>query len=96
MCFNIYNVYDPSKIEDKLKVWYSIRIDRSDMNRSNLIMVGDLHAIMELDEKSGGMSKVSKVITKFRDFIEKIDVVDCVPKNGKYTWTNICPSLVAK
>lgn len=77
-----------NKIEEKVKVWGEI-IDHVDWLNLDIIKVaGDFNAILDIDEKLGGLRKSSKVMESFKDFIKSIKVEDVIPKNGLYTWTN--------
>ncbi|XP_059077888.1 uncharacterized protein LOC131876487 [Cryptomeria japonica] len=58
------------------------------MNGSKVIAVGDFNAILDIDEKMGGLRKPTKVMEDFRDFIANCKLVDIHPKNGRFTWTN--------
>ncbi|GLJ11116.1 hypothetical protein SUGI_0143550 [Cryptomeria japonica] len=51
-------------------------------------MARDLNALLYPNEKHGGVRGDNRVMKDFRNLIETINVVDCVPKNGEYTWTN--------
>lgn len=51
-------------------------------------MVGDFNALLDLDEKKGGLRMSNKIMEDFRDFVMQNQLMDVVPKNGTFTWTN--------
>lgn len=86
--FPIFNVYGPTKTEDKLNIWREIIVQASLVEKDKAIIVGDFNALLDVDEKEGGLRKCSKVMEDFRDFIEHNKLINIIPKNGKFTWTN--------
>ncbi|XP_057871702.2 uncharacterized protein LOC131078076 [Cryptomeria japonica] len=53
-----------------------------------VIATGDFNAILDIDEKVGGLRKPLKVMEDFRDFVSNCKLIDIIPKNGKFTWTS--------
>jgi len=51
-------------------------------------MAGDFNAIISLDEKKGGLNKLDPSSTVFRDNISGLNLVDIMPSNGLFTWSN--------
>ncbi|XP_059067610.1 uncharacterized protein LOC131858395 [Cryptomeria japonica] len=50
--------------------------------------MGDFNALLDLDEKMGGLRMSNKVMEDFREFVQINKLIDVVPKNGLFTWTN--------
>ncbi|XP_057871826.2 uncharacterized protein LOC131078174 [Cryptomeria japonica] len=86
--FPIFNVYGLMKTEDKLKVWKEITIQANMGGIDRAIIAGDFNALLDVDEKEGGLKKCSKFMEDFREFIEQNKLIDIIPKNGKFTRTN--------
>lgn len=86
--FPLFNVYGPTKTEDKLKVWIEIteRIKTTDWEKA--VVVGDFNALLDIDEKKGGLRMSNRIMQYFRDFVSNNHLFDVVPKNGCFTWTN--------
>lgn len=57
-------------------------------HRENFIIGGDLNAILNLEEKYGGSKMVTQVITNFREWSRKNNLLDIPTRNGVYTWNN--------
>lgn len=53
------------------------------------IFRGDFNAIVGLDEKAGGIIPNKHIISYFCHFINTLNLVDCKPLNGPFTWTNM-------
>ncbi|XP_057838646.2 uncharacterized protein LOC131048627 [Cryptomeria japonica] len=85
--FPLINVYIPIKTREKARVWGEILDDFNRLNLDTVIVAGDFNAILDIDDKLGGLRKSSKVMMDFRDFIISIKVFDVVPENGLFTWT---------
>lgn len=86
--FPLLNVYGPIKTKDKKELWNEIKNQLENVGFERVIMAGDFNALLELDDKVGGLKKYTQVMEDFRLFIDDMRVMDIVPKNGKFTWTN--------
>ncbi|XP_059076685.1 uncharacterized protein LOC131875959 [Cryptomeria japonica] len=86
--FPLFNIYGPIRTEEKLKAWTEITDQARLLDLDKTIMVGDFNAILDIDEKEGGLKKSTKVIDDFRDFLSNCKLIDIIPKNGQFTWTN--------
>lgn len=86
--FPLFNVYGPTKTEEKLKVWTEISLQVNLLESDKVIIAGDFNAILDIDYKEGGLRKPTKVMDDFRDFISNCKLIDIIPKNGRFTWTN--------
>lgn len=86
--FPLLNVYGPIRTEDKKELWNEIKNQMENVGLERIIMAGDFNALLELDDKEGGLRKSTQVMEDFRIFIDDMQVMDIVPKNGKLTWTN--------
>ncbi|XP_057826626.1 uncharacterized protein LOC131038298 [Cryptomeria japonica] len=81
-------MWNAAKVEEKIRVWNEVYNQTSQLDGGKFIVVGDFNAILEIDEKMGGLRKPTKVMENFWDFIANYKLVDIYPKNGRYTWTN--------
>ncbi|XP_057833822.1 uncharacterized protein LOC131044504 [Cryptomeria japonica] len=88
MGFPLVNFYSLIKTDEKLRVWIEIYNQLQGLEMCKVIMARDLNAILDIDDKDGGLIKSTKVMEDFREFISKFQVMDVIPKNGKFTWTN--------
>ncbi|GLJ38540.1 hypothetical protein SUGI_0785320 [Cryptomeria japonica] len=86
--YPLFNIYDPIKMEEKLKVWNEVFNQDSQLDYGKVIVAGDFNALLDIDEKVGGLWKPSKVIDDFREFVSNCKLIDIIPKNGRFTWTN--------
>ncbi|XP_057837189.2 uncharacterized protein LOC131047335 [Cryptomeria japonica] len=86
--FPLFNIYGSIKIDEKLRVWSEIYDQLQLLEMHKVIMARDFNAILDIDDKEGGLGKSTKVMEDFREFISTCQVVDVIPKNGKFTWTN--------
>ncbi|XP_059076457.1 uncharacterized protein LOC131875799 [Cryptomeria japonica] len=86
--FPLFNVYGPIKRDDKLRVWTELHEQLLSLERKKAILAGDFNAILDIDDKEGGLRKSTRVMNDFREFISKCQVVDIILKNGKFTLTN--------
>ncbi|GLJ41137.1 hypothetical protein SUGI_0852050 [Cryptomeria japonica] len=86
--FPLLNVYGPIKIEDKKELWNEIKNQMENVGFERVIMAGDFNSLLELDDKVGHLRKCTQVMEDFRLLIDGMWVMDIVPKNGKFTWTN--------
>ncbi|XP_059077878.1 uncharacterized protein LOC131876479 [Cryptomeria japonica] len=86
--FPLFNIYGPIKIDEKLRVWSEIYEQLQLLEMHKVILAGDFNAILDIDDKEGGLRKSTRVMEDFREFISNCQVVDVIPKNGKFTWTN--------
>lgn len=48
----------------------------------------DFNAILSDNEKCGGIQRTGTAQKDFLEFVEKNHLLDIVPKNGVFTWTN--------
>ncbi|XP_057815879.1 uncharacterized protein LOC131029424 [Cryptomeria japonica] len=88
MDFSLFNVYGPTKTEEKKRVWIEI-IDQIRMiDSEKAIVAGDFNALLYNEEKFGGLSMNARVMEDFRNFVTNNNLFDVVPKFGKFTWTN--------
>ena len=53
-----------------------------------VILGGDFNAILNQNEKIGGIFPPIKTIQDFAQFFENNDLMDIQPSNGNFTWTN--------
>ncbi|GLJ40786.1 hypothetical protein SUGI_0843510 [Cryptomeria japonica] len=86
--FPLINIYGPTKILDKSHVWYVLSNKISDLRSDRIVVVGDFNALLDLDEKKGGLRMSNKVVEDFREFVVQNHLLDVVSKNGLFTWTN--------
>ncbi|XP_057820171.2 uncharacterized protein LOC131033064 [Cryptomeria japonica] len=86
--FLLINVYGLIKIEEKAKVWKDITQKIDSLNNDRVSVAGDFNALLDLEEKRGGMKISNKVMEDFRDFVMLNHLFGVIPKNGSFTWTN--------
>ncbi|XP_059071065.1 uncharacterized protein LOC131862713 [Cryptomeria japonica] len=86
--FSLINVYGPTKTEEKKRVWKEITDQIRMFDSEKTIVAGDFNAILNNDEKCGGLRMNTRVMEDFRDFVENNNLFDVVPKTGNFTWTN--------
>lgn len=60
MVFPLVNVYGPIKTEEKAKVWKDISIKIGSLNNDRVIIAGDFNALLDLEEKIGGLKIPTK------------------------------------
>ncbi|GLJ27390.1 hypothetical protein SUGI_0537540 [Cryptomeria japonica] len=85
--FPLWNIYGPTQSPDKSKLW-ELNEQISLFGSNNYIIGGDFNVILDLSEKKGGTNKISRDMVGFRDFIQGIEAVVCIPSEGWFTWTN--------
>ncbi|XP_057850256.2 uncharacterized protein LOC131060857 [Cryptomeria japonica] len=88
LCFPLFNIYGLTKTMDKFRVWQEVTNQVAQLELDKVIIVGDFNALLDIDEKEGGLRKSTKGMDDFRDFVSNCKLVDIIPKNGKFTWTN--------
>ncbi|XP_057838890.1 uncharacterized protein LOC131048833 [Cryptomeria japonica] len=88
LSFLLFNFYGPIKFEDKLMVWNEVAAQINMMGKDKAILAGDFNALLDMDEKVGGLRKPTKVMEDSREFISNCNLVNIIQKNGKFTWTN--------
>ncbi|XP_059070555.1 uncharacterized protein LOC131860194 [Cryptomeria japonica] len=86
--FPLFNVYGPTKTEDKLKVWTEIIEQIKTTVWEKVMVAGDFNALLDIDEKKGGLRMSKQAMQDFRDFVSNNHLFDVVSKNGCFTWTN--------
>ncbi|GLJ31647.1 hypothetical protein SUGI_0635780 [Cryptomeria japonica] len=86
--FKLWNVYGPTQSEEKMNLWEEIYQSLLASINKKIIMGGDFNAILDLMEKNGGASKITKDMLDFRDFVQRIEAIDCKPTKGWFTWNN--------
>ncbi|XP_059067537.1 uncharacterized protein LOC131858342 [Cryptomeria japonica] len=88
LCFPLFNIYGPIRTEDKLRVWNKITIQANLGELGKVIMARDFNAILDFNDKAGGLRKPTKVMEDFREFVYNCRLVDVIPKKWKFTWNN--------
>ncbi|XP_059070740.1 uncharacterized protein LOC131860359 [Cryptomeria japonica] len=86
--FPLVNVYGLIKTEEKAKVWKAITDKIGSLTNDRVMVAGDFNALLDLEEKRGGLRMANKVMEYFREFVMTNHLFDVIPKNGRYTWTN--------
>ncbi|XP_059070965.1 uncharacterized protein LOC131862171 [Cryptomeria japonica] len=86
--FSLINVYGLTKTKEKKRVWKEITDQIRMFDLEKTIVARDFNAILNNDEKCGGLRMNTRVMEDFRDFVENNNLFDVVPKTGNFTWTN--------
>ena len=86
--FYLINVYGHISTQDKLKIWDKLAMLIQLQNSHQGILGGDFNAILNQNEKVGGIFPPIKTIQDFAQFVENNDLMDIQPSNGKFTLTN--------
>ncbi|XP_059068633.1 uncharacterized protein LOC131859110 [Cryptomeria japonica] len=86
--FSLFNVYGPTKTEEKKRVWKEISEQIKLVDSEKVIVAGDFNAILNNEEKYGGLRMNARVMEDFRDFVIDNNLFDVIPKSGNFTWTN--------
>jgi ribonuclease HI/exonuclease III len=88
LTFHLFNVYGPSATNDKRRLWETLTGVIQSIQVLNVIMGGDFNAILNADEKIGGICPPARTIQDFSSFLLDNDFLDVIPDSGGYTWTN--------
>ncbi|XP_059073397.1 uncharacterized protein LOC131874164 [Cryptomeria japonica] len=83
--FPLINVYRPTKTLEKTQVWQVLTNKISVLGNDKIVVVGDFNALLDLDEKKGGLRMSNKVMEDFREFVMHNQLLDVVPKNRIFT-----------
>ncbi|GLJ05577.1 hypothetical protein SUGI_0020610 [Cryptomeria japonica] len=86
--FLLVNVYGPPNPQKKAVFWESLLNVLRGANCKEIIVGGDFNAILNLNEKVGGLMRSSVAMVGFRQFIQPSQLCDIEPNNGKFTWMN--------
>lgn len=87
--FWLFNVYGPSGVLEKRILWNFLVSLATPLWNVFLIFGRDFNAITSMDEKAGGIIPNKHFISDFCNFIHSLNLVDCKPLNGSFTWTNM-------
>ncbi|XP_059067754.1 uncharacterized protein LOC131858517 [Cryptomeria japonica] len=68
--------------KDKLRIWTEIHEQLISLEKEKAVLAGDFNAILDIDDKEGGLRKSTRVMEDVREFTSKCQVVDVIPKNG--------------
>lgn len=86
----LFNIYAPSRIQGKKKLWRDLIRVASPLRQGSLVVFGgDFNAILDPSEKSGGIFPNKRIMEDFGNFILHMDLFDCKSQNGIFTWTNM-------
>ncbi|XP_059074842.1 uncharacterized protein LOC131874910 [Cryptomeria japonica] len=88
LVFSLFNVYGLTKIEEKKRVWKEISEQIRMVDSEKVIVAGDFNAILNNEEKTGGLRMNARVMEDFRDFVSDNNLFDVIPKSRNFTWTN--------
>ena len=84
----ICNLYGPTHYREKMDFWESLLTLKLDMQRNEVIIVGDFNTTRSSLEKRGGSIIKDPLGEKLEDLMADLDLLDHMPKNGKFTWSN--------
>jgi hypothetical protein len=75
-------------ISEKKRVWDELSNVLKFLKDQLVILGGDFNAIIEEEEKLGGIQPNKKCMEDFKSFILENNLFDYKPSNVKITWTN--------
>ena len=68
--------------------WESLLALKSDLQGKEVIIPRDFNTTKSRSEKRGGSIIRDPFGEKLEDLMADLDLLDHMPKNGKFTWTN--------
>lgn len=84
----IYNVYVPNHYKEKEICWDNLKESIEGESTTNLIVAGDFNLILHANEKRGGNFTHDPFRNHLEAIIQENELVDIIPKNRRYTWSN--------
>ena len=84
----ICNVYGPTHYREKMYFWDSLLSLNVELHGKDIIIAGDFNTTKSSLEKRGGSIIRDPFDEKLEDLLAELDLLDPMPKNGKYTWSN--------
>eukprot|EP00253_Pinus_taeda_P018715 PITA_18715 len=84
----IYNVYIPNHYREKELCWKELKESIDSEQTSNIIIAGDFNLILHANEKRGGNFMHDPFRSQLEEIMQEHEMVDIIPKNRKYTWSN--------
>eukprot|EP00253_Pinus_taeda_P010075 PITA_10075 len=84
----IYNVYVPNHYREKETCWDNLKGSIESESTTNLIIAGDFNMILHANEKRGGNFTHDPFRNQLEAIIQENELVDIIPKNRRYTWSN--------
>ncbi|GLJ11405.1 hypothetical protein SUGI_0166330 [Cryptomeria japonica] len=85
MELELWNIYGSNQSREKTLLWVEVAQAAAVNGNKKLIIGGDFNVILDLSEKSGGTKKITNDMLNFRNFVQKLEVVDCKPSVGWFT-----------
>ena len=80
----VSNIYNPCNVDHRKEVWREIDDLKNEFNHPSLL-IGDFNEILHPEDR--GSQWVSNTgMSDFRDFIQRNQLLDLPPSNGKFTW----------
>ena len=86
--FILINVYGPNSIIGKKNVWDELNTVIAKHKDTPIILGGDFNTILSLDEKVGGNRHLSLASIEFKNWIDKLRMLEIPASNGIFTWNN--------
>eukprot|EP00253_Pinus_taeda_P028479 PITA_28479 len=84
----IYNVYVPNQYREKELCWKEIKEGIDSEHTANIIIAGDFNLILHVNEKRSGNFMHDPFRSQLEEIMQENEMVDIIPKNRKYTWSN--------
>ena len=84
----ICNVYGPTHYREKMDFWDSLLSLKANLHGKDVIIAGDFNTTKLSLEKRGGSIIRDSFGEKPEDLMADLDLLDPMPKNGKFTWSN--------
>ena len=84
----ICNVNGPTHYIEKVDFWDSLLSLKADLHGKEVVIAGDFNTTKLILEKRGGSFIKYSFGEKREDLMPDLDLLDPMPKNGKFTWSN--------
>ena len=81
----ICNVYGPTHYNENMDFWDSLLSLKADLHGKDVIIAGDFNTAKFSLEKRGGSIMRDPCGEKLEDLMEDLDLLDPMPKNGRFT-----------
>lgn len=84
----IYHVYVPNHYREKEICWDDLKTSIDGELNTNIIVAGDFNLVLHANEKRGGSFAPNPFRGRLETITQEHELIDVVPKNHRYTWSN--------